>query len=39
MEDIKSKHHLRKFELGEVYHLNKDNDCTYYRRKWWKFWV
>jgi len=19
--------------------LNKNNDCLYYKRKWWKFWV
>jgi len=20
-------------------YLNEKNDCKYYRRKWWKFWV
>jgi len=22
-----------------INYLNKDNDCPYYKRKWWKFWV
>lgn len=21
-----------------MHELNKDNDCRYYKRKWWKFW-
>ena len=39
MEDIKSKHHLEKLELGKGYHLNEDNDCIFYKRKWWKVWA
>lgn len=22
-----------------AYKMNENNNCTYYKRKWWKFWV
>lgn len=25
--------------LSTVEYLNKNNDCPFYKRKWWKFWV
>lgn len=28
-----------KLKRGEWYMLNKDNDCIFYVRKWWKVWV
>ncbi len=28
-----------KNDLIECLQQNKDNDCEYYKRKWWKFWV
>ena len=37
-EDIKNKHHLEKLEVGKTYHMNEDNDCIFYKRKWWKIW-
>lgn len=27
---------MRKIEY--MHELNEDNDCIYYKRKWWKFW-
>ena len=24
---------------GDIKELNKNNDCKYYRRIWWKFWI
>lgn len=24
---------------GKEGEQNKDNDCKYYKRKWWKFWI
>lgn len=26
-------------QRSTVDYLNKNNDCPYYKRKWWKFWV
>ncbi len=28
-----------KKDLIECSQHNKNNDCKYYKRKWWKFWV
>ena len=34
-----SKHIVTKERETDYYNLNKDNNCCYYKRKWWKFWV
>jgi len=26
-------------DLIQCFQYNSDNDCKYYKRKWWKFWV